>query len=322
MSVAILSGLGLLGLVLIGCVAASLNTRLQRRRRMRLYEKMFMRSDAAGSQLLALDARVLRKAGRVLSKFAVLLRMIDYEEEELKFVFPLLCYLEGCVYSADLDIERQQREGAAFAGGQRWRESITGILKAHDLYDPRIDEELDQLVEYWRLESQLVRGESMDEETVLRAFYMRFNDLALLLRVGFRMKEMPDDEVFLRAIRPLIVLEEFRDDLESYEEDIKNNSFNILRLLTRLHGKDAAKAKLRELQERMLVEGGEGLRTTKKRYVVRYYAHGLADLGIPYEASYLFYLLPKSLLIRMFEALTRLDWEASYGVMPAAILEP
>lgn len=262
------------------------------------------------------------KAARVLLKCNQLLRSIGYTEAEFLIIYPLLLHLEACVYCGDLEYESQQNKGFSFTV-TTWKKNIETMLNSYELYDEKIEGELDNLEKYFVQESEIIlkQVEIIDESLLLNLFYIRSSDIYMLLRLVYKLKDIPYNESFFKLFKPWLVLEEIRDDLQSYEKDVAENSFNTLRLYVQLYGKEQAANKLREMRLRLIHNGLDSLASLDKLTITQFCTIALEDLGIPFMLTNILNLVPRFLLVYCVKLLFNTN-DNYYGIIPQAIDEP
>lgn len=287
-----------------------------------MYKKIFSDFRSPDWQKTTISYYQALKAARVLLKCDHLLRMIGYTETEFKIIYPLLLHLEAYVYSGDLKYEEHQSQGTLYTENT-WKKNIETLLKIYEIYDWEIQSELDNLEKYFLQESRLLLGEiEINEQVILDIFYIRSSDIYMLLRVVHKLKDIPYNEDLFKLLKPLLVIEEIRDDLESYEKDVAGNSFNTLRLYVQLYGKLQAAQKLREMRCRIIHNAIDNLAKADKRSIVQFWIAVLKiDLGIPFIFHSILNLVPGSLLVYCAKLLLIND-DKYYGAIPQAIDEP
>jgi hypothetical protein len=199
----------------------------------------------------AIDLRHQLKAGpstvwcmRVLARAGVRRHVLDV-------LSPVLFHIEALVYLGDLEYESAQTKGTAV--DPRWREGIEEILRAYELDEPGIVSALDELGDYFRLESSILDGRTpLNSELIPRSCYSRCSGVNLLLRIGFRLAGIQPDERLFWLLRQLSAHDEISTDLSSYAEDLGEGQFNVYRLAIWIYGPQAAGHALKRHGDDML----------------------------------------------------------------------
>ncbi|EFJ12251.1 hypothetical protein SELMODRAFT_124466, partial [Selaginella moellendorffii] len=123
----------------------------------------------------------------------------------------------------------------------------------------RIEKELEDGVEYWLLERTLCKALSSSSSSevvcvasdVLRAVRLKSFDYRVLNLLLYRLRDEEVNEVHFNFLKTSELLVEISDDLyfehSISQEDVVDNSFNILRMFVSLYGAKTAPAKLASL---------------------------------------------------------------------------
>jgi hypothetical protein len=193
-----------------------------------------------------IDLRHQLKAGLIPVWCINLLARLGVSRGVLDSLWPPLLHLEALVYRGDLDYEHAQRHGTPVRSG--WRDGIAEMLRAYQYNDQVMLAHLVELDDYFRLETSIMAGHTTLTADLIRSTcYPRSADLALLLRFACRLAGLQPDDEFLQLMRHVVAFGEIRGDLNSYTDDVADNSFNVYRLSTWAFGPDAAAARLRGL---------------------------------------------------------------------------
>ncbi|MBD2730144.1 hypothetical protein H6G96_28450 [Nostoc sp. FACHB-892] len=132
--------------------------------------------------------------------------------------------------------------------------------------------------------------------------------ILLLLIVLFRRKK-------INKYVHRLILEEIRDNLQSYEKDVAENSFNTLRLDVQLYGKEQAANKLREIRLRLIRNGLDSLASLDKLTITQFFTIALEDLGISFMLTKILNLVPRFLLVYCVKLLFNTK-DNFYGIIP------
>jgi len=104
----------------------------------------------------------------------------------------------------------------------------------------RIEEELKDGLQYWELEQSLCNavslGSQIKVEDVIQAIQLKSFDYRVLNLLMYHLQNQLVDEVHFKFLSISELLVEISDDLFDYEEDVVNNSFNILRMFLYIYG--------------------------------------------------------------------------------------
>lgn len=234
------------------------------------------------------------KATRTLLRIDHILRLAGFTRAEFRLVLPLLHHIESVVYRADLLYEAVQQEGRVHVPGS-WTEEVTRLLEDHGAANEQVRTEMARLEEYFVQESRLLLSEETPrEQDIIAVTALRSSDVRLLVRAAFALRGVPCDEHYLALLQPWLAINEIRDDLNSYEADVKEGSFNTLREFIRVHGRDEAGSRLREAQRQLALETVESMRHAPSRSIARFWAAwAAADVAIPVVAPWMFLALPR-----------------------------
>jgi hypothetical protein len=202
------------------------------------------------TEVRAISVRSLRKANYVIRELSrYYFPLYDIAPEDYFTFASVLLYCEGVVFDVDVDLESNQELGLFERVLQR-REAIAEMLDQEGLLDGPIAAELDNLVEYARLEHRLLRSARPTREDLERACALRTSDIRMLHRVLVRMPKRPYDEEVFALLWPLEAIMDLELDLEDYHRDLAQGSFNTLAWLERMVGPEQAAAELQaQLQE-------------------------------------------------------------------------
>ncbi len=184
------------------------------------------------------STRSLRKANYVVREMArYYFPLYDIPAEDAFSYLSTLLICESIVFDVDLDLEKSQGEGL-FDRVLRSRNQIAEHLSQEGLLDQAIEAELDNLVEYARLEHRLMSASLPGAEEIERACALRTSDIRLLHRVLVRMLGRDYNESYFELMWPLEAIMDIELDLEDYPRDLAENGFNTMILLQRLRGQE------------------------------------------------------------------------------------
>ncbi|XP_017418713.1 uncharacterized protein LOC108329156 isoform X2 [Vigna angularis] len=125
---------------------------------------------------------------------------------------------------------------------------LVTILEHKGLLTERIREELRHGEEYWALErklcSALINKAEILVEDVMKAVHLKSFDYRVLNLLLYELQGTKVEELHMEFLSISEFLVEVSDDLYDYEDDVLENSFNILRMFIRIYGPLAAPAML------------------------------------------------------------------------------
>lgn len=122
------------------------------------------------------------------------------------------------------------------------------LLRQHGLLTDRVREEFSSGVEYWSLERKLCHALGTKQENsvedVMRAIHLKSFDYRVLNLLLYQLRGEKVNDMHMEFLSTSEFLVEVSDDLFDYEDDVLENSFNILRMFNRIYGASAAPAML------------------------------------------------------------------------------
>lgn len=178
--------------------------------------------------------------------------------------FPILVFVESYIYQIDDQMEDQllpssnatlqKVEVKVIMGASTVEDCIKPlqqVLAEKKLLTKRIDEELQRGIEYWILEKSLCQCLFMKTKIlmsdVMRAVRLKSFDYRVLNLLLYELSNQPVNERHMEFLSVSEFLVEISDDLFDYEEDVLNNTFNILRMFVRVYGSAKAPRMLAQL---------------------------------------------------------------------------
>ncbi|XP_038990161.1 uncharacterized protein LOC103707949 isoform X2 [Phoenix dactylifera] len=124
---------------------------------------------------------------------------------------------------------------------------LVHLLQCQGLLTERIRTELRSGAEYWALERKLCRllmGKKKVPliliEDVMRAIHLKSFDYRVLNLLLYQLRGQEVNELHMEFLSVSEFLVEVSDDLYDYEDDVIDNSFNMLRMFVGLYGASAA----------------------------------------------------------------------------------
>jgi hypothetical protein len=220
-----------------------------------------------------------------------LLPALGCTEAELRALYLILLPVNAIIYRGDQECEERYRLDCP-TPASTWKAGVEQVLAIHGVDDAGIRAELSSLQRFALEESQIMRGElELDEARFTDVCSRRSSDIRLLVRLACHLMDIPADGL-LRVMRPLLVWEEIRDDLGSYEDDVRENSFNALRTFVWMYGPDEAPRRLADLMRRLIEQSVEELASADRTDLVRVWRMAVGAPGPPAR------LAPRALLLR------------------------
>ena len=163
--------------------------------------------------------------------------------------FPLLVFVESYIYQLDEVNEDQMCPTVSSNASKRrplcglGEDPFAGlrvVLSERGLLTKRIEEELSEGLQYWKLEHSLCAaisdGIQVKLEDVVQALRFKSFDYRILNLLMYGLRNVPVDEAHFEFLSVSELLVEVGDDLFDYEEDVGKNCFNVLRLFLHMYG--------------------------------------------------------------------------------------
>ncbi|WP_018218333.1 hypothetical protein [Salinispora vitiensis] len=283
-----LLGAALAGLILVWLLAERADRRLARR----IHGQVLTAGRSGIGARTVLSGRDMLKAAKVIEKSLPLLRVAGYGRRSIRAIYPILLIVEGLVYRGDHDYEDWQRGGTAEGG---WHRDLADYLSSIGADDAGIRSAIDDLRRYFKLESAMVTSPTPPTERMMTELArLRSSDVVLMVRIAFLFRATRVDEGFLRLVRPWLAIEEIREDLTSYDDDVAAGAFNTLDMYIRMYGDPGAK-RLQALCARLLRTSISEMGRASSRSLARFWdAFAGRTGGVPVVAPTLSLLLPRA----------------------------
>lgn len=184
------------------------------------------------------------KTGQIIKALLKLYGSIYNASEDVFFneCYPLLAFIECLIYEADREIENNQNNSSPIPQLAPWDNQkviIQSLLKELNLEHPTISHQLDNLGEYFKLESQLVTSEKITYEEVVRASELRSSDFRILHSTLVQQLGKPYRSEVFELMLPREVLIEFNDDFYTYNGDVTAGNYNTYWMFEKLYGEEA-----------------------------------------------------------------------------------
>ncbi|XP_059433224.1 uncharacterized protein LOC132166431 isoform X2 [Corylus avellana] len=217
--------------------------------------------------LVGLDA--MQRANSTLEDFCrsyFMFHGMDVNRPQSLFKYlPVLSFTESFIYQLDSLNEKMLHlptsgitvsERGSKEGNTKFTDAfksnpfvqLEGLLECRDLLTERIREEFRCGEEYWALERKLCRAlmskEKISVEDVLRAIHLKSFDYRVLNLLLYQLRGEEVNNLHMEFLSVSEFLVEVSDDLFDYEDDVIENSFNVLRMFVRICGASKAPAML------------------------------------------------------------------------------
>ncbi|OWM65643.1 uncharacterized protein LOC116198631 [Punica granatum] len=231
----------------------------------------FLQSELGNEAVIGLDS--MQRANSTLEDFCrsyFMFHGMDVNRPQSVFKYlPMLFFVESYIYQLDTLNEKVVNiyiDGKTMAPSQSeiTENGDTGgviykfqtdpfrplllLLECHGLLTERIKEELRSGAEYWALERKLCFAlksrQEVSAEDVMRAIHLKSFDYRVLNLLLYQLRGEEVNDLHMDFLSTSEFLVEVSDDLFDYEEDVLENSFNILRMFVRIYGASAAPAML------------------------------------------------------------------------------
>ncbi|MEU2721864.1 hypothetical protein [Streptomyces smyrnaeus] len=242
------------------------------------------------------------KVSRVLRSEPRLHALLDCSPAEYGAIQPILQHLLAMTYRGDLTIEEGQRTSSELE--THWRQGVECVLSLHGVLDQETRDALDDLALFFERESRVMAPTGRPSPAEVAALLrLRSADLRIVLRVACKLLGRPVSEDFMQLVEGMQVLAEISDDLRSYEQDVREGSFNTLRLYAQLFPVSQAASELNRTRERYVEQTVNSLQQATRPSIIRFQRF----LTAPAASSHWNYA-PRVLLARRARNLLRQSW--------------
>lgn len=234
------------------------------------------------------------------------LKFGHYTKAEAQRVRPFMVQYYALMYKGDFLYEEAQRNGRATITDHSWKHEMIELIKGNDAWDAGVAQVIEDLERYYMLEGQIMVGEvELTEEIFHEVCFLRSLVINGLTRSLNNIKGVPTDEGLLHLLRPVMAFLDSIDDLESYAEDVAENCFNSLRLLSRMHGADQAEQKMREWLRGLVEETVARIRQAPKHTLLGLFHVLLLGKENIRPVRAVLRMLPASALAKLAESMFR-----------------
>ncbi|PKI66209.1 hypothetical protein CRG98_013377 [Punica granatum] len=207
----------------------------------------FLQSELGNEAVIGLDS--MQRANSTLEDFCrsyFMFHGMDVNRPQSVFKYlPMLFFVESYIYQIT---ENGDTGGVIYKFQTDPFRPLLLLLECHGLLTERIKEELRSGAEYWALERKLCFAlksrQEVSAEDVMRAIHLKSFDYRVLNLLLYQLRGEEVNDLHMDFLSTSEFLVEVSDDLFDYEEDVLENSFNILRMFVRIYGASAAPAML------------------------------------------------------------------------------
>ncbi|XP_024522182.1 uncharacterized protein LOC112343260 [Selaginella moellendorffii] len=168
---------------------------------------------------------------------------LDPSNHEHNFKYlPVLAFTEAYVYEVDVEYEKALKKMQDIHDPVNDVDPFYGLkleLAARNLWTDRMANELLKGCHYLKLEQSICRSGPEDQISILdarRALEFKSADYKLLNLLLYKMRGEEVNEFHFCFLELSNLLVELADNLSDYEEDVKDNSFNIVRVFYKVYG--------------------------------------------------------------------------------------
>lgn len=190
--------------------------------------------------------RVIKHSMQILSLFKYQNQSL-YQFDEVEYqneIFPILLFVEGLIYEADYAIEAAQKEtdNSLKETIQPWlerKEILCNFFQEVGLYNSEMELALDAVSDYALIESQLMRGHNLTEESLEKAINLRACDLVILHCICRQKTNTFLTAAEIQAINLFEIIKDFEFDLREYQDDLASGELNICTMAINIFGSRA-----------------------------------------------------------------------------------
>ncbi|XP_018445623.1 uncharacterized protein LOC108817440 isoform X2 [Raphanus sativus] len=212
--------------------------------------------------MIGLDA--MKRANSTLEDFSrsyFMFHQLEISEPQSIFRYlPVLSFTESYIYQMDALNEKIVSESLVTCSSHGWNSDsrvlfetdplkpLGVVLEREGLLTQRIQQEFMSGKEYWALERKLCHALSNKNkicvEDVMRAIHLKSFDYRVLNLLLYKLRGEEVNELHMEFLSVSEFLVEVADDLFDYEDDVLENSFNVLRMFVGMFGPSNAPTEL------------------------------------------------------------------------------
>jgi hypothetical protein len=161
--------------------------------------------------------------------------------------YPLLGFVEALVYQIDEETEALQQnsllsKNLSVIQAPPWHsklQSILSLLEELNITHIAIQKYVDELREYWDLETKLMIADIVTHTDVIWAVELRHSDIRVLHTILVLMLGKPYRREVFDLLWPLEAWVNLNADVKQYEKDQAAGHYNTYRIFVKLYGKEA-----------------------------------------------------------------------------------
>lgn len=181
---------------------------------------------------------------------------LDINKPQSVFKFlPFLSFTESYIYQLDASNEdslllvpdnysstvfERKKIASNEASLSDMLDLLDSLFQCQGLMTDQLRNELKSGIQYWSLERKLCqalsRNDKISVEDVMRAIHLKSFDYRVLNLMMYQLTGQQVNELHMEFLSVSEFLVEISDDLYDYEDDVINNTFNILRMFAAIYG--------------------------------------------------------------------------------------
>ncbi|XP_037478000.1 uncharacterized protein LOC119355313 [Triticum dicoccoides] len=182
---------------------------------------------------------------------------LDVNRPHSVFKFlPFLSFTESYIYQLDASNEdslllvpennssstvlERKIQGSSQMSLSDMLDPLDNLLQCQGLMTDQLRNELKSGIQYWSLERKLCqalsRKDKISIEDVMEAIHLKSFDYRVLNLMMYRLTGQQVNDLHMEFLSVSEFLVEICDDLYDYEDDVVNNTFNILRMFAAIYG--------------------------------------------------------------------------------------
>ncbi|KAK1683542.1 hypothetical protein QYE76_044390 [Lolium multiflorum] len=207
--------------------------------------------------MIGFDA--MRRANSTLEDFCrsyFIFHGLDINKPQAVFKFlPFLSFTESYIYQLDASNEdsllsvpdnypstvlEREKMASTQASMSDMLDPLDNLLQCQGLMTDQLRNELKSGIQYWSLERKLCqalsRNNKISIEDVMKAIHLKSFDYRVLNLLMYQLTGQQVNELHMEFLTVSEFLVEISDDLYDYEDDVINNTFNILRMFAAIYG--------------------------------------------------------------------------------------
>ena len=218
----------------------------------------------------------MKRSSRVLREFVLYyFPLYNLSWSDFFRFYPILGFMEALVYETDEEVEQIQATNCLLKQHSPWKtkqEMILAVLEKSNFKHHQVETYLDNLGEYFELETHLLISPEITHQEIMKAAQLRSSDyrflhctLLKMLGQNFHDEELNEE---LRLMWSLEVLNDIEDDIESYEKDVATKHYNTYRMFVKIYGQQAPYYLKKELDyyEHLFHQGVEKISDNPLKY--------------------------------------------------------